>query len=212
MREMHIQGVPRRGKREVKKSARETPAAPDLVKRNFTTTRPDELWVADITYIPTWEGWLFLAAVIDVCTKRCCGWSMRNDLSADLVVDALGMAVTLRKPKPGTIHHSDRGSQYGSLAIGKALRDSGVMRSMGSKGDAYDNAAAESFMATIKTELVHRNRFKTKDEARLAVFRYIEGFYNPVRRHSSLGQKSPAEYERMLEAAEETAAAAAVSS
>ena len=212
MRDLGIQGVSRRGKRKVKKSASETPAAPDLVKRNFSAQRPNELWVADITYIPTWEGWLFLAAVIDVCTKRCCGWSMRNDLSADLVVDALGMAVTLRKPKPGTIHHSDRGSQYGSLAIGKALRDSGVMRSMGSKGDAYDNAAAESFMATIKTELVHRNRFKTKDEARLAVFRYIEGFYNPVRRHSSLGQKSPAEYERILKAAEETAAAAAVSS
>jgi len=212
MRELGIQGVSRRGKRKVKKSTSEMPAAPDLVRRNFTATRPDELWVADITYIPTWEGWLFLAAVVDVCTRRCCGWSMRNDLSADLVVDALGMAVTLRKPGPGTIHHSDRGSQYGSLAIGKTLRDSGLMRSMGSKGDAYDNAAAESFMATIKTELVHRNRFKTKDEARLAVFKYIEGFYNPVRRHSSLGHKSPAEYERMLMATEQTAAAAAVAS
>jgi putative transposase len=212
MRELGIQGVSRRGKRKVKKSASEMPAAPDLVRRNFTAERPDELWVADITYIPTWEGWLFLAAVVDVCTRRCCGWSMRNDLTADLVVDALGMAVTLRKPQPGTIHHSDRGSQYGSLAIGKTLRDSGIMRSMGSKGDAYDNAAAESFMATIKTELIYRNRFKTKDEARLAVFRYIEGFYNPIRRHSSLGQKSPAEYEKILEEAEETAAAAAVSS
>ena len=212
MREMGIQGVSRRGKRKVKKSASEMSTAPDLVRRNFTATRPNELWVADITYIPTWEGWLFLAAVVDVCTRRCCGWSMRNDLTADLVVDALGMAVTLRKPEPGTIHHSDRGSQYGSLAIGRTLRDSGIMRSMGSKGDAYDNAAAESFMATIKTELVYRNRFKTKDEARLAVFRYIEGFYNPVRRHSSLGQKSPAEYERILKETEETAAAAAVSS
>jgi putative transposase len=212
MRELDLQGVSRRGKRKVRKSASEMPAAPDLVHRNFSAKRPNELWVADITYIPTWEGWLFLAAVVDVCTKRCCGWSMRNDLTADLVVDALGMAVTLRKPQPGTIHHSDRGSQYGSLAIGKTLRDSGIMRSMGSKGDAYDNAAAESFMATIKTELVHRHRFKTKDEARLAVFRYIEGFYNPTRRHSSLGQKSPAEYERILKAAEETAAAAAVSS
>ena len=212
MRELGIQGVSRRGKRKVKKSTAEMPAAPDLVRRNFTATRPDELWVADITYIPTWEGWLFLAAVVDVCTRRCCGWSMRNDLSADLVVDALGMAVTLRKPQPGTIHHSDRGSQYGSLAIGKTLRDSGLMQSMGSKGDAYDNAAAESFMATIKTELIYRNRFKTKDEARLAVFRYIEGFYNPVRRHSSLGHKSPAEYEKMLMATEETAATAAVAS
>ncbi|MBU0679402.1 MAG: IS3 family transposase [Verrucomicrobia bacterium] len=153
MQEIGIQGVSRRGKRKGKKSTAEMPAAPDLVMRNFTATRPNELWVADITYISTWEGWLFLAAIIDVCTKRCCGWSMRNDLTADLVVDTLGMAVTLRRPGPGTVHHSDRGSQYGSLAIGKTLRDSGLMRSMGS----------ESFMATIKTELIYRNRFKTKD-------------------------------------------------
>jgi len=210
MRELGIQGVSRRGKRKARKSTAEAEAAPDLVKRDFTATRPNELWVADITYIPTWEGWLFLAAIIDVCTKRCCGWSMRNDLSADLVVDALGMAATLRRPGPETIHHSDRGSQYRSLAIGKTLKESGIMASMGSKGDAYDNAAAESFMATIKTELVYRNRFKTKDEARLAVFRYIEGFYNPVRRHSALGYKSPAEYEKMLMAAEQTATAVAV--
>ncbi len=213
MRELGIQGVSRRGKRRVRKSTTaEAEAAPDLVKRDFTATRPNELWVADITYIPTWEGWLFLAAIVDVFTKRCCGWSMRNDLTADLVVDALGMAVTLRRPQGDTIHHSDRGSQYRSLAIGKTLKDSGIMASMGSKGDAYDNAAAESFMATIKTELINRNRFKTKDEARLAVFQYIEGFYNPVRRHSALGYKSPAEYEKMLMATEETAAVAAVRS
>ncbi len=211
MRELGIEGVSRRGKRKAPKSTSEMPAAPDLVKRDFSAERPDELWVADITYIPTWEGWLFLAAVIDACIRRCCGWSMRNDLTADLVVDALGMAVTLRKPPPGTIHHSDRGSQYGSLAFGKTLKDSGIMPSMGSKGDPYDNAAAESFFATIKTELIYRNTFKTRDEARLAVFRYIEGFYNPVRRHSALGYKSPAEYERMLEVDYETAAAAAVS-
>jgi putative transposase len=210
MRELGIEGVSRRGKRKARKAAAEAPAAPDLVKRDFTATRPDELWVADITYIPTWEGWLFLAAIIDVCTKRCCGWSMRNDLTADLVVDALGMAVTLRRPGLETIHHSDRGSQYRSLAIGKTLKESGIMASMGSKGDAYDNAAAESFMATIKTELIYRNRFKTRDEARLAVFRYIEGFYNPTRRHSALGYKSPADYERMLMATEQTATAVAV--
>jgi putative transposase len=211
MREMGIQGVSRRGKRKVKKAVAEMPAAPDLVKRDFTATRPDELWVADITYIPTWEGWLFLAAIVDVFTKRCCGWSMRNDLTAELVVDALGMAVTLRRPEGGTIHHSDRGSQYGSLAIGKNLKDSGIMQSMGSKGDPFDNAAAESFFATIKTELIYRNTFKTRDEARLAVFRYIEGFYNPVRRHSALGHKSPEEYERIWVATEETAVAAVTS-
>lgn len=116
------------------------PAAPDLVKRNFKASRPGEFRVADITYIPTWEGWLFLAAIARACTRRCCGWSMRNDLTADLVVDALGMAVTLRRPGPETIHHSDRDSQYRSLAIGKTLKGSGVMASMGSRGDAYDNA------------------------------------------------------------------------
>lgn len=123
---------------------------------------------------------------------------MRNDLSASLVIDALGMAVTLRRPEPGTIHHSDRGCQYGSLSFGKTLREPGIIPSMGSKGDPYDNACAESFFATLKTELVHRSRFRTRDEARLSVFRYIEGFYNPRRRHSALGYKSPEEYERMF--------------
>jgi len=198
MRELGIVGVSRRGRRRVLRSAAETAAAPDLVRRRFTATARDELWVADITYIPTWEGWLFLAAIMDIYTKRIVGWSMRDDLKADLVVDALGMAVTMRRPETGLIHHSDRGGQYRSLALGRTLRDSGIMASMGSRGDAYDNAAAESFMATIKTELVHRHRFKSRDEARLAVFRYIEGFYNPHRRHSALGYRSPVEYEKML--------------
>ena len=199
MGELGLQGVSRRGKRRKKKLAAETAAAPDLVKRNFTAQGPNQLWVADITYIPTWEGWLFLAAVMDIYTKRIVGWSMRDDLKSDIVIDALGMAATRRRPKPGLVHHSDRGGQYRSLAFGKTLRDSGIMASMGSRGDAYDNAAAESVMATIKTELVHRTRFKTKDDARLSVFRYIEGFYNPLRRHSALGYLSPVEYERMLE-------------
>jgi putative transposase len=199
MKELGIQGVSRRGKRRNRKLAAETPAAPDLVRRNFTAEAPNQLWVADITYIPTWEGWLFLAAVMDIFTKYIVGWSMREDLRADIVIDALGMAATRKRPGPGLVHHSDRGGQYRSLAFGKTLRDSGIMASMGSRGDAYDNAAAESVIATIKTELVNRNRFKTKDEARLAVFRYIEGFYNPLRRHSSLGYMSPAEYERMFE-------------
>lgn len=199
MRELKLEGVSRRGKRRVRKLASEMAAAPDLVKRNFSVNAPDELWVADITYIPTWEGWLFLAAVMDVFTKRIVGWSMRDDLKADIVIDALGMAATMRRPEPGLIHHSDQGGQYRSLAFGKTLRDSRIISSMGSRGDAFDNAPAESVIAAIKTELVYRNRFKTKNEARLAVFRYIEGFYNPLRRHSSLGYRSPVEYERMLE-------------
>lgn len=209
MRELKLEGVSRRGKRKVKKAVPEMPAAPDLIKRNFVATRPNELWVADITYIPTWEGWLFLATVMDVATKKIVGWSMRDDLKADIVIDALGMAATMRGPELGLIHHSDQGGQYRSLAFGKTLRDSRIISSMGSRGDAFDNAPAESVIATIKTELVYRNRFKTKNEARLAVFRYIEGFYNPLRRHSSLGYRSPVEYERMLEG---TPAAAAVPS
>lgn len=201
LRELGLEGVSRRRKKRNRSLAAEMPAAPDLVRRKFTADGPNQLWVADITYIPTWEGWLFLAAVMDIYTKRIVGWSMRDDLKADIVIDALGMAATMRKPGPGLVHHSDRGGQYRSLAFGKTLRESGIMASMGSRGDAYDNAAAESMMATIKTELVNRRRFKSKDEARLAVFRYIEGFYNPLRRHSSLGYMSPDKYERMLEEA-----------
>lgn len=173
----------------------ETEAAPDLVRRRFSASTPDEFWVADITYAPTWAGWLFLAAVMEVFTKRVVGCSMRDDLKADLVVDALAIAVTMLRPEAGLIHHSDRGGQYRSLALGKALCDSGIMASMGSRGDAY---AAESFMATIKTERVHRHRFKTRDEARLAVFRYIEGLCSRHRRHSALGYRSPIEYEKVL--------------
>ena len=198
MVELGLEGVSRRGKRRAKSAEAETPVAPDLVRRRFTADAPNELWVADITYLPTWEGWLFLAVVVDACSRRVCGWSMRDDLKADLVVDALGMATARHRPGPGLIHHSDRGGQYRSLAFGRTLRDSGILASMGSRGDAYDNAACESFMASIKTELVKRNTFKTRDEARLAVFSYIEGFYNPERRHSALGYLSPMEYEKML--------------
>ncbi len=203
MREAGIYGVSRRRFRVgTTTSGGEAPAAPDLVQRDFAATRPDQLWFADITYVPTWQGWLYLAAVIDACSRYCVGWSMRDDLKADLVYDALGMAVTRRKPDAELIHHSDRGSQYRSLVFGKLLRESGVLPSMGSRGDAYDNAAMESFMASIKTELINRRRFKTKDEARSAIFHYIEVFYNPRRRHKGLGQKSPAAYEKMLRTAQ----------
>ena len=195
MREAHLAGASRCRRRHSAPRGNPAPAAPDRVRRVFTATAPDELWVADITYVPTWEGWLFLAVVIDAFSRRCVGWSMRSDLQAELVVDALGMAVTRRRPEPGVVHHSDRGSQYASLAFGATLRDSGVLASMGSRGDAYDNAAAESFMATIKKELIYRQRFKSRNAARLAIFDYIERFYNPIRRHSTLGNISPADYE-----------------
>jgi len=196
MRELEIQGVSRRrGRMRTTTPDAKAAPAPDLVKRDFTAAKPDQTWVADITYLPTHEGWLFLAAVMDLYSRKIVGWSMRDDLEAPLVVDALSMAIARRKPKPGLVHHSDRGSQYTSIAMGRTLRDSKIMASMGSKGDPWDNACAESCISTIKNELVHQHRFTTKDQARLAVFDYIEGFYNPHRRHSRLGHKSPSEYE-----------------
>jgi len=196
MRELEIEGVSRRrGRvRTTTPDKRATPA-PDLVNRDFTATKPDQTWVADITYVPTYEGWLFLAAVMDLYSRKIVGWSMREDLEAPLVVDAISMAIIRRKPKPGLVHHSDRGSQYTSIAMGRTLRDSQIMASMGTKGDPWDNASAESCISTIKNELVKRRTFATRDQARLALFRYIEAFYNPLRRHSSLAMLSPDEYE-----------------
>jgi putative transposase len=199
MRRLGIEGVSRRGKRPVTtvRSA-EAPAADDLVHRQFRAPEPNRLWVADITYVPTREGYLFLAAVIDAFSRRCVGWSMRADLRAELVLDALGMALTQRRPTPGLVHHSARGSQYTSLAFGKTLADAGVLQSVGRRGDAFDNAVAESFFATLETELFDRVAFESRDHATLQVFDYIEGFYNPRRRHSTLGFLSPIRYEESL--------------
>jgi putative transposase len=169
--------------------------APDLVERNFTAERPNLLWVADITYIPTWAGFLYLAIVLDACSRRIVGWSMATTLGTQLVLDALNMALVRRRPTQ-VIHHSDQGSQYTSIAFGHRCREAGVRPSMGSVGDAYDNAMCESFFATLECELLARNRFKTQAEARIAVFEFIEGFYNPRRRHSSIGYLSPIDYER----------------
>jgi putative transposase len=184
----------RRGVRTTRRGPTETPAA-DLVQRNFTATTPNQLWVADITYIPTWAGFLFLAVVLDAYSRRIVGWAMATTLKTDLVLDALNMALGQRKPR-GVIHHSDQGSQYTSLAFGHRCEAMGVRPSRGSVGDAYDNAMAESFFATLECELLARRRFRTQAEARVAVFRYIEGWYNPHRRHSALGQQSPISYER----------------
>lgn len=198
IRDLDVAGASgREGKHRprVKKRLDSNPVA-DLVRRDFTADQPNQVWFADINYVPTWEGWLFLAVVMDACTKRIVGWSMRDDLKAEIVIDALGMATTRGKPEPGLIHHSDRGAQYRSLAFGRTLRDCGILASMGGVGAPFDNAVTESVMATIKKEFVHRHCFKTRDEARLAVFRYIEGFYNPHRRHSSPRQASPAKFEK----------------
>lgn len=181
--------------------------APDLVDRVFTATGPDQLWVADFTYVRTWAGWLYLAVVLDVFSRMVVGWSMRDDMQADLVVDALQMARWRRSPTGRVIHHSDQGSQYTSSAFDHAIGDARVIdMSMGSVGDAYDNAMAESFFATIKGELLDRRSWPTRQEARTAIYEYIEGWYNPLRRHSALDYQSPANYEKIHR--EETAQAA----
>jgi putative transposase len=172
-------------------------AAPDLVGRNFSSGEPDHLWVADITYVRSGEGFVYLAFILDACSRKVVGWSMATHLRTELVVDALQMAIARRKPAPGLVHHSDRGVQYTSLSFGKRLEDEGLVASMGRVGSAYDNALAESFVATLKTELLYRTSWPTRQVARTAIFEYIEGFYNTRRRHSALGYLSPAEYEEV---------------
>jgi putative transposase len=173
--------------------------ADDLVQRDFRPATPDVLWVADITYLRTWEGWVYLAAVQDAYSRRIVGWSMADHMRSELVVDALQMALHRRRPDPGLIHHSDMGSQFVSLAFGQKARDAGIAVSMGSKGDAYDNAVAESFFATLKKELVHRRSWPTRRELISEIFEFIEGFYNTTRRHSTLGYLSPADYEKIMQ-------------
>jgi putative transposase len=173
-----------------------TPAT-DLVERQFRPDRPNVLWVADITYLRTGEGWLYLAAVQDAYSRQIVGWSMATHMRAGLVVDALQMALARRRPDPGLIHHSDHGSQYVSLAFGRAAGQAGIAVSMGSRGDAYDNAVAETFFATLKQELINRRSWPSRLELQSAVFEYIEAFYNRQRRHSTLGMLSPVAYEQL---------------
>jgi putative transposase len=174
--------------------------APDLVDRKFTAEGPNQLWVADITFVPTAAGFLYLAVVLDAWSRKIIGWAMASHLRAELVVGALQMAVGQRRPKSDVIHHSDQGSQYTSLAFGARCKEVGVRPSMGSVGDAYDNAMCESFFATLECELLERRRFASQAEARVACFSFIEGFYNPVRLHSALGYRSPIRYEHDMQA------------
>jgi putative transposase len=163
------------------------PPAPDLVQRQFTAAAPDRLWVADITYVPTWAGFLYLAVVLDVHSRRIVGWAMADHLRSELVIEAVDMAVWRRRPTEGVIHHSDQGSQDTSLAFGRRLREAGLLGSMGSRGDCFDNATAERVFATLACELLARHRFPTRSAARLALFDDIAGFSNTHRRHSALG-------------------------
>jgi len=196
MRQAGLSGAQRRRYRSTTRQNPDAVAAPDLVGRDFTASAPDQLWVADITYVPTGEGWLYLATVLDAWSRRVVGWAMGETLRTALVVEALNMAVWNRRPGSEVIHHSDRGAQYTSLAFSRRCREAGVAPSMGSVGDAYDNALAEAFFATLETELLMRHTFATRKEARLALFDFIECFYNTHRRHSALGYLSPAEFER----------------
>jgi putative transposase len=170
--------------------------ASDLVGRDFNPQAPDRLWCADIKEISTWEGKLYLASVLDCFSRRVVGWSMRADMPAELVVDALEMAVARRQPGAGLVHHSDQGSQYVALDFGQRLRKAGIAQSMGSKGDCFDNAAIESYHATVEKELLRGRSFRTRQEARSAVFDWIECWYNRQRRHSRLGYRSPEQFER----------------
>jgi putative transposase len=184
----------------------------DLVDRAFLAAAPNRLWVADITYLRTWEGWLYLVAVQDVFSRRIVGWSMADHMRADLVTDALQMALAQRRPAPGLIWHSDQGSQFVSLAFGQQARAAGIAQSMGSRGDCFDNAVAESFFATLKKELIHGRSWPSKAELRTEVFDYIEVFFNRRRRHSTLGFLSPAQFENQtpIEIEKITTTAAAV--
>jgi putative transposase len=195
MRLEGLEGATRRRKWRTTKRAKDVRPAPDLVERDFAPKGPDRLWVADITYIPAGAGFLFLAVVVDAWSRRVVGWSMENHLRTSLVLQALDMALWQRKPK-AVIHHSDQGTQYTSIAFGLRCKEAGVRPSMGSVGDAYDNALCESFFATLECELIERRKFRNQAEAKMAVLDFIEAWYNPHRRHSALGHRSPLYYEK----------------
>ncbi len=196
-----LQAVVKRKFKVTTDSKHDYPVAKNLLNRNFTTDRPNQVWVTDITYIPTLEGWLYLAAVMDLYSRQIVGWAMDRTLTRELVSKALLQAIGRRNPPKGLIHHSDRGCQYASLEYQWLLKKHGFLPSMSRKGDCYDNACMESFFHTIKTELIHHQRYWTRLQARQSIFDYIEVFYNRVRLHSTLGYVSPYQYEKMSLAA-----------
>jgi putative transposase len=195
LKQAGLRGVSRRKWVQTTVRADHGRPAPDLVQRHFAATAPNQLWVADITYISTWAGTLYLAVVLDVWSRRVIGWAMEPHLRTALVLTALNMAVAQRRPQL-VIHHSDQGCQYTAIGFGVRCREAGVRPSMGSVGACYDNALCESFFATLECELLDRVTLRTRDEARLAVFDFIEGWYNPRRRHSALDYESPLVFER----------------
>jgi transposase InsO family protein len=208
MREMGLSA--RRGRRRPPRttdSRHNLPIAPNLLGRHFAAERPDTVWLADISYLPTDEGWLYLAAVEDLATREIVGWSMADHLRAGLCVDALVMALQRRRPEPGLVHHSDRGVQYAAEPYRQVLGRHGVKQSMSRRGNCLDNAPMESFFASLKKEHVHHIHFRTRAEAREAVFEYVEIFYNRQRLHSALGYRTPAEARAGMEGIDRRAAA-----
>ena len=176
-------------------SRHDFPIAANLLERNFTATAPNRIWLADITYVETDQGWLYLATVLDLYSRKIVGWAMCDHLRADLPLAALRMAISAQRPEAGLIHHSDRGVQYASAEYRKVIQSAGFQASMSRKGDCYDNAPMESFFHTLKTELVHHRHYATREQASRYIFAYIEGFYNRTRRHSAIGYISPIEME-----------------
>jgi transposase InsO family protein len=179
-------------------SRHEQPVAPNVLGRQFEAPAPDRKWAVDITYVPTGEGWLYLAGVVDLCSRKVVGWSMADHMRTDLVADALRMAIARRRPGEGLLHHSDRGVQYASEDYQHLLRSHGIECSMSGRGDCWDNAVMESFWGTLKTELVNHENYETREQARASIFEYIEVFYNRQRLHSALGYVSPEQFERSL--------------
>jgi len=196
MREAGVQVKPQARFVRTTDSDHGMPVAPNLLQQDFSASAPDRRWVTDITYVATGEGWLYVAAIIDLFSRRVVGWAMQERMDRSLVLAALAMAVGHRRPARGLIHHSDRGSQYASEDYRTALADHGMLASMSRRACCYDNAAMESFWHTLKVELIHRHRFQTRAEATQAIFEFIEVFYNRLRRHSSIGYVSPVEFER----------------
>jgi putative transposase len=177
------------------------PVAPNVLSQKFTVEVPDRVWVGDITYLRTGEGWLYLAVLLDLYSRRVVGWALDRNIDRSLALRALTMALDRRRPDPALLHHTDRGSQYASTDYQLELEEAGLRCSMSRKGNCYDNAVAESFFATLKKELAHHRRWRTRDEATPAIVEYIEGFYNRRRRHSALGYRSPVEYEEAMRTA-----------
>jgi len=196
MRDRGLAGRRRRRFRTTTDSRHAFPVAPNVLARQFERGTPDVAWVTDITYIPTGEGWLYLAVILDLCSRIVVGWALSERITRDLTLDALAMALVRRRPRPGLLHHSDRGSQYASGDYQQVLAAAGIVSSMSRRGNCWDNAVAESFFATVKVELVHDATWATRAAARAELFEYIEVFYNGQRRHSSLGYLSPRAFER----------------